>query len=321
MRTRQVPGVRLVAVSCAVPQNEISNTGANERAGRAVGVAQRRHVTAGTTFLDLAYRAAWESLQAAHWHASAPQALVVVTQSQERRIPSVACELHKRLGMDPDVPAFDVGLACSGYVYGLWIAGSLQLPRVLLVVGDTISRFLDPSDKATYPIFGDAVSATCLAHDFGPGVMNFIGGTDGHGAESLKTVSCLSGIIEPSHQETLHMNGQDVFDFAIQTVPPLVAETTMNGYCDWYLFHQANRMMLEHIVKKAKLPIERVPFNLMRYGNTSSSSIPLLMCDSECSESLREKKNRVAMFGFGAGYSYGGILMDVGPLPTNVVSV
>lgn len=314
MNQHYVPGARIAAISCAVPQTEIFNTGGDERAGKAVGVLSRRHTPRDTSFLDLAYRAAWESLNAVDWHASTAQALVVVTQSQPRRIPSIACELHQRLGMAPDVPAFDVGLACSGYPYGLWIAASLRLPRVLLVVGDTISRYLNPEDKGTYPIFGDAVSATCLTSDKKPGGITFIGGTNGRGAESLYTYN--DGALE-----TLHMNGQDVFDFALSSVPPLIEATTMNGYIDWYLFHQANKMMVDHIARKAKLEAARVPFNLDRYGNTSSASIPLLMCDSDATEALRTRKNRIAMFGFGAGFSYGSVLMDTEPMPLKVAEV
>lgn len=313
MTTHFVPGVRLAAVSCAVPQNEIFNTGANERPGKAVGVASRRHVSRGTSFLDLAAAASQAALRDALWPAVTVDALVVVTQSQARRIPSVACELHRDLGMAPSAPAFDLGLACSGYVYGLWVASSLRLPRVLLVVGDTISRFLDANDPGTYPIFGDGVSATCIEAVEVMGGLSFTGGTDGRGAESLACPHDGDGY--------LRMAGQDVFDFAISTVPPLVQQVTMNGFVDWYLFHQANAMMIRHIAKKAKLDTAKVPINMGAYGNTSSCSIPLLMCDSDCTESLRTGKRRVAMFGFGAGYSYGGVLMDIGPLPLSVVEV
>lgn len=304
MTHRYVGGVRIAGVSCAVPKLVVPNT--DTRSARIVGVKERRFVDDGEDLMCLAEAASFRLLKDLNWHVSGVDALVFVTQTSPRRMPSIACELHEELALPHHVPAFDLNMACSGYTYGLWVAASLRLPKVLLVVGDTISRFLDPKGASTYPIFGDAVSATALELTGDPVGIDFVGGTAGSGADSL---FC---------DTLLHMDGHAVFQFALSTVPKLVAETTLNGYTDWYLFHQANKTMIEHIAKKANLDPAHVPMNIDKYGNTSSASIPLLMVDSHATEALRSRKNVVALFGFGAGYSWGGVRTEIEAIPLSL---
>lgn len=309
MKRHYISGARITGVACAIPKRIVKNDGAHARAAKMVGVEERRHCDDDGDLLCLAEASSRRLMADMQWSPQAVDALVFVTQTSPRRMPSIACELHEELALPHSIPAFDLNMACSGYCYGLWVAASLRLPKVLLVVGDTISRFLDPQDASTYPIFGDAVSATAIEMTGGPGGIEFLGGTAGSGADSL---SCV---------DYLHMDGQAVFQFALSTVPGLVAETTMNGYVDWFLFHNANKMMIEHIAKKSNLDMARVPLNLARYGNTSSASIPLLMCDSEATEALRTRKNVLAMFGFGAGYSFAGVRTETEPMTCSLVEV
>lgn len=313
MKHNYVAGVRISGVACAVPRNVVKNDGEHSRAAKMVGVQERRHVADPIDLLCLAEAAATRLLHDLNWASQSVDALVFVTQTSPRRMPSISCELHEELALPHATPAFDLNMACSGYTYGLWVASSLRVKRCLLVVGDTISRFLDPADASTYPIFGDAVSATGLELYGGPGGIDFVGGTAGSGADSL--------CIPEFGNQTLRMDGQAVFQFALSTVPGLVADTTMNGYMDWYLFHQANKMMVEHVAKKSNLDMAKVPMNIGRYGNTSSASIPLLMVDSECTEALRNRKNVLAMFGFGAGFSWGGIRTETEAMPLSLVEV
>lgn len=314
MKHRYVGGVRISGVSCAIPRNVVPNTDA--RSAGMVGVKERRFVDDGDDLLCLAEAASFRLLEQVRWHPSGVDALVFVTQTSPRRMPSIACELHEELALPHHVPAFDLNMACSGYTYGLWVAASLRLPKVLLVVGDTISRFLDPTDASTYPIFGDAVSATALELTGDPVGIDFVGGTAGSGADSL----CMR-MRNYDATEVLHMDGEAVFHFALSTVPRLIEETTLNAYTDWILMHQANAFMLKAIAKKAKVDLARLPMNIEKYGNTSSASIPLLMCDSEATEALRSRKNVVAMFGFGAGYSWGGVRTEIEAIPLSVVEV
>lgn len=300
-----VTGARITGVACAVPRNVVVN--GDERTIKMVGVRERRHVDVEDGLYRLSIAASNRLMREMGW--SSADAIVFVTQTAPRRMPSVSCELQHALGFPKTTLAFDMNMACSGYVYGLWVAASLRLPRVLLVVGDTISRFLEQNDPATSPIFGDAVSATALEAVGENARIEFVGGTDGSGSESL-------------HCDTrLHMDGPSVFQFALATVPGIIEKTTMNGHVDWLLLHQANAMMLQHIVKKTKISPDRVPSNISRYGNTSSASIPLLMCDSECSTSLRTRTNILSLCGFGAGLSWGGILTETKPMPCSVVEV
>ncbi|MGZ5196304.1 MAG: 3-oxoacyl-ACP synthase III family protein, partial [Ramlibacter sp.] len=117
---------------------------------------------------------------------------------------------------------------------------------------------------------------------------------------------------------SLYMNGGEIFNFTLRAVPPLVARTAAHAQVDIdsydaFLFHQANMFMLKHLTKKAKLPADRVPINIDRFGNTSSASIPLLMT-TDMGEALRTRAHRVAMFGFGVGYSWASASLSIGSL-------
>lgn len=306
MKRHYVAGVRIAGVACAVPKRVVKCEG---RSAKVVGVEERRFAESDRSLIDLGAAAAKRLMTDLGWQPDTVGALVFVTQTNWRRMPSISCELHAQLGLPNNVPAFDLNMACSGYVYGLWVAASLRLPRVVLVVGDTISRFLDPDDASTYPIFGDAVSATGLELTGQLGGIEFIGGTDGNGAESLYCT------------DKLHMDGLQVFNFALSIVPTMINNVTMSSHVDFHFFHQANKFLLDAITTKARIAQDKVPTNMSRYGNTSSSSIPLLFCDSDATEHLRSRKCRVALYGFGGGLSWGGILTEIDRLSCSLVEM
>lgn len=279
----------------AVPKNRVETEDAKFKA--ATGVAERRVATEGQNTLTLAEAAATRLLDSVGWAASDLSAIIFVTQTPPARMPATACALAGALGAR--CAAFDINLACSGYVYGLVMASVFGGRHTLLIAGDTVSRMVKPGDKGTEQLFGDCVTATAVHEGR---FINVRLGTDGSGFGSL--------IADP----TIRMDGPAVFNWALQEVPNLIQGTTMNGFYDWLFLHQANGALLKNIVRKAKLPKDKVPVNIGRYGNTSSASIPLLMCDSEATEGLKKRRNRVAMCGFGAGWSYAGCLLDLEPL-------
>lgn len=281
-------------IVAAVPKHSVINS--DKRFVATTGVAERRVALSGDDVVTLAERAVDRLLEGLHWDVPSLGAIIFVTQTPTLRMPSMSQLLAAKLNFSG--PAFDVNLACSGYVYGLWLAQKIN-GFVLLVAGDVTTPVTTGSEAGTRNLFGDGVSAT-LCQPGNTGIFQL--GTDGSGAMKLYG--------DPH----IKMDGPEVFNFALRALPPLVEATTMNAHVDWFLLHQANGLMLSRIGKKCRIPPERMPTNLTKYGNMSSASIPLLMADSDCTADLRANRRRCAMFGFGAGWSWGGVMMDVGPL-------
>lgn len=332
-----VGGARIAGVVSCVPTREVDNTGFVERFGeqavhdvvKMIGVTRRRHVDDGTTTRDLCRVAGRRLLADLAWDPAGIDALLFVSQTPDFRLPATACVLQAELGLSTSCIAFDINLGCSGYPYALWLGMTMiqsgAARRVLLAVGDTVTRMVDPADRATAMIFGDAGTVTALEACADAPKASFVLGTDGRGASHLIVPEGAFGrgpAGDPRLQDRdpacLFMDGGEIFNFTLRAIPPLVARTVALGGMpveryDAFLFHQANRFMLNHLVKKCRLPADRVPINIGDYGNTSSASIPLLMTTS-LREQLRERGGRLAMFGFGVGYSWGAAALETGPV-------
>jgi len=266
----------------------------------ATGIMERR-VVENETMTELFEAAARRVLG----HRRVIDGLVVVTQTPDIRIPPTANILHGRLGLPSSCVAFDVNQGCSGYVYGLQIAGSLVqagLRRVLMLAGDCLSTVVSPNDRATEPLFGDAASATYLEYDADAPRLSVGCGSDGKGASHLR--------LDHGDNECLYMSGASVFEFASSTVPTLVEQTleqaglTLDDI-DAVVPHQPNATMLEHLRQKCRVPNERwVAGVVEHYGNVSSASIPLALV-------LSGRRGRLLLVGFGGGWSYGGAIVDL----------
>ena len=295
-----------------------------------IGVQSRRQAAAGVTTRDLCRTAAQRLLAGLEWAPESIDALIFVSQTPDFRLPATACALQADLGIGTSCIAFDVNLGCSAYPYALWLGMSMlqtgAARRVLLAVGDTVSKIVDPSDRATALLFGDAGTATALELDPEAGPAHFVLGSDGKGATNLIVPTGgfrdhgASGDprLEGRSTDSLYMDGGEIFNFTLRAVPALVARTTALGEADgkahdFYLFHQANQFMLKHLIKKAKLPPGQAPLNIEEFGNTSSASIPLLMT-TRLRDALASSRQRLGMFGFGVGYSWASASLDVGPL-------
>jgi 3-oxoacyl-[acyl-carrier-protein] synthase-3 len=298
-------------IACAVPAFSRSNDliPNASKAAQVTGVMARRHGPNSGAFLCFA--AARRAIAATQWPLNSIDTLVMVTQTPERLIPGQGYDVHAWLGLPASCRVIDVNAGCAGYVQGLWLAmRSLDYgERALLLVGDTLSHVCDPSDRATAPLFGDAGSATAIE---GTGEAHrFFFGTDGTGNDALSQ----------SGHSTLRMKGADVFAFTLRTVPGLVEDVLAaavvfpGGRPDYLLFHQANAFMLNHF---AAMPIlqefkpEQIPRNVAEFGNCSSASIPLLVCD-KLGPLLDKAPLSVAMFGYGAGWQWAGVNLGLGP--------
>lgn len=338
-RPYRLDGVAIRGVVSVLPRHEIDNQRFEAAFGeesvrdvvKMIGVRRRYWVEEGVTASDLCFQAAGKLLARLSWDKSTIDALIFVSQTPDYRLPATACVLQGRLGLDTACAAFDVNLGCSGYTYGLWLASSLIKAgsrRVLLLAGDTISRTVSPSDRATAMLFGDAGTATALEADEHAESSIFVVGTDGRGAANLmipegayRKSAAGDSRLENRDPTCLFMDGGEIFNFTLRSVPPLIADTlsfaerTMDEV-DGVLYHQANEFMLKHLARKSKIPAEKFHANIDQYGNTSCASIPLLMTTSLGKQLVKSPKT-LLMAGFGVGYSWGSALMSVGPLSCN----
>jgi 3-oxoacyl-[acyl-carrier-protein] synthase-3 len=282
------------------------------------GVAQRFWVDDGQTSLDLSLAAARRLILGLNWSANDIDALVYVTQSPENILPSTSIRMAHMLGLPSGVLAFDINLGCSGYPYGLAVLMGMMenglLKKALLVASETPSKIVDQYEKSTAMLFGDAGTVTAIEAGTAD-VSHFILGSDGSGADNLLIPQCrFSGNkladdprLVGRNPDYLYMDGAEIFNFTLKRVPPLVAAAQAQecgGNIDYYLFHQANHFMLEHLRKKMKLDPDMVPVNIADYGNTSVASIPLLITTKLAPHIAAGSNLRVGMFGFGVGYSW-----------------
>lgn len=297
---------------------------------KTVGVQERRCAIHDGSLCtsDLCYEAAEKLLSELDWNREEIGLLVFVSHTQDYKLPSTACILQDRLGLPKETMAFDVPLGCSGFVYGLGIAGNLVsqgfVKKALLLVGNTQSVYASPEDKSTALLFGDAGSAMALEYDEAQqDSFKFHYQTDGAGYENLivpdggcrhpfnEYSADMEEFEEGIRRSRLHekMDGGAVFTFAFFNVPKSL-KALMKEYeidsdkVDYLLLHQANKFMLDGIRKKLKFPEEKAPNNIDRFGNTSGTSIPLLMV-TELREELQQCKLNHLCCGFGVGLSLG----------------
>lgn len=311
-----IRNVRIAGLACAVPSAVVGNDifvsrfGAEqmEKFEKMVSVRERRFSDAKETTADLAFAAARLLQGKDLWRGDNVDAVLFVSQTPNRVLPATACELQTRLGVKTDTIAYDINLGCSGFVYGLFSAASLlQMPgvgRVVLCGGDTISKLTKDDDPASAPLFGDAGFAVVLEKVDGATPIHFAFKTDGSGA----------GAISCEHGGHLSMDGMDVFNFTINEVPDLIKETLADcglsvEQIDYFVLHQANRFVLKQVSLAIGAGMKKLPVSMDRYGNTSSASIPITLCDmKEKDPSLSVKK--CLMSGFGVGLSWGTLVMD-----------
>lgn len=305
------------------------------RLKQTIGLDKRRVVTGGTTAADLCEAAARHLIRSADIPETQIDAIICVTQTPDHSQPCNAAILHGRLDLSKACAAFDVGLGCSGYVYGLWLAHMMVAngccQRVLLLAGDTLSRLVHPEDRTVAPLFGDGGSATLVERAASEQGAWFSLGTDGKGAQHL--IVPAGGARMPASEKTkiprrdedgnlrcdenLMMNGGEVFNFSIQVEPTAIRELLEfagmeSNAVDHFVFHQANRYILGNIAKRLKLDPGKVPMQTVeRYGNQSSASIPCAMC-GELGELLRGEKSRnLVLSGFGVGLSWASALVSM----------
>ena len=321
-------------ISCYLPSVVAENE--MNRLTKKTGILRRHIAAENETAADLA-ACAVARLGLSEEETKAIDYLLFCTQSPDYILPTTACVLHKRLGLATHCGALDFNLGCSGYVYGLSLAKGLieskQARRVLLLTGETYSKHIHQEDNYTAPLFGDAGPATLIeaydvqAESCGIGCFSF--GTDGDGANHLiipsggsrepfshtALVETMDGHGNKRSNYTINMAGAAIADFALCVVPPLVEDILHKAQCSradvsYYVFHQANKLMLELLQQECDLL--EYPFwnDVSEYANTVSNSIPLALHDLLKTHGAGELHN-VMLAGFGVGLSWAGCMVDL----------
>lgn len=343
--------VRIHSIATTVPSNSKSideelelfgNQRAINKLKNITGLHYRRIVDENTTSVDLCSYSVKNLLQELQIDKNEIDGVVFVTQTPDYRIPNCASVVQGMLGLGEQCICYDINHGCSGYIYGLLNVFSLVetgvCKKMLLLVGDTLSKVINPKDKSLVIIHGDAGSATLIEHSEEEIESHFVLHSQGTKAESIiiraggfRNMSTTESRIEKRDsegnirtEEQLYMNGLEVFNFAITNVPCLVNEVLeFAGHSieeiDFFAFHQANGIINKGIVQKLGLREEVAPYRVIKkYGNSSCCSIPQVFSEALGSDK-QLPKNLVLMVGFGVGLSLGSCctsLNDTIILPT-----
>jgi 3-oxoacyl-[acyl-carrier-protein] synthase-3 len=297
---------------------------------------RNRHIAAkDQTASDLAYEAALNLFKQSSIQPQDVDFVILCTQAPDHILPTSACILQERLGISRHSGALDINLGCSGYVYGLSLAKGLvetgAARCVLFLTADTYSKYIHPLDKSVRTLFGDGATATAIiaSQDVNPQIYAFEFGTDGRGAKNLivpaglyrtpRSVETHVETVDQSgntrSQEHLYMNGAEVMTFSLTEVPRAFDAVLNKAGCikddiDYFVFHQANKFMLEALRKKLAIPAEKMPILVEECGNTVSSSIPMALTQMKEQGQLKAGA-KLLLMGFGVGYSWAGCVVHL----------
>jgi 3-oxoacyl-[acyl-carrier-protein] synthase-3 len=284
----------------------------------AIGILERRVAPENLHSSDLCIAAAQELLIKLAWEKDSVDLLIFITQTPDHVIPSTSHIIQHKLGLKKDLFCFDVNEGCAGYVYGLSLTGKLldgkDLKRCLLLVGDTVSKIIAKGDHSNTMLFGDCGTATALEFKDDVQFSSYFDlYSDGSGKNAIIVEQgsiCSRGVSKGEAlqgKSFLSLKGTDVFLFALKEVPKAI-EKFLNHYgidqekIDHFCLHQANKMINDGIAKKLKISHERFLNSIEKFGNTSSASIPLSICQNSYSDQL---SRHMILCGFGVGLSWG----------------
>lgn len=328
------------AISYYLPKNILTNEElvtrfpewSVEKVANKIGVNQR-HISSQDEFVsDMAIKASEKLFIEHNINPSEIDFILLCTQSPDYFLPTTACIVQDKLGIPKSSGALDFNLGCSGYVYGLAIAKGLIsaniAKNILLITSETYSKHIHKNDKGNTTIFGDGASASLISTKGFAEIKEFELGTDGSGAENLIVKEGamrhpVKNNTEINNEEgskiwpsNLYMNGTEIFNFTIEFIPSLVKSTLiknsiLDSDVDLYVFHQANKYMLNHLRKKLGIPEDKFFLCMEDFGNTVSSTIPIALYEAQNACKINSSA-KVMLAGFGVGYSWAGCVLEYG---------
>lgn len=302
-----------------------------EKISQKTGIKNRYIASESETSGDMAIKAANKLFDENDIDKRCIDFVILCTQSPDYFLPTTACIVQDSLGLSTSVGALDINLGCSGFVYGLGLAKGLvesgQANNVLLLTSETYSKFIYPKDKSNKTIFGDAAAATLVSSEKGILKLNkFTYGTDGSGAKNLivkngafRNFNTKSDVKVDEYNnylsdDHLFMNGAEIFVFTLKSVPLLLQNiyernNVKENEIDLFIFHQANKFMLNSLRKKIKIPEDKFYNYIENCGNTVSSTIPIAIFNA-IQENKIKSKDKIVLAGFGVGYSWAGTILE-----------
>lgn len=320
--------IKVIGTGMYVPSFKVSNQKlesivetTDEWITNRTGIHNRYIVTTENT-VDLAYEAAHRAIKQSHIDSSDIGLIIVATFTPERLTPSTACLVQARLGLnDQQIIAFDLNAACSGFVYALSVAEQFlktkTVKKALIIGAEVLSKIMDWNDRGTCVLFGDGSGAVVVEYE--QNLENsFYLNSAGDEQDSLITTQIpLNHPFIPSkvHPIYLQMNGQQVFKFAItaikETITKLLEQTNLSlDDISLIIPHQANKRIIDKVVKDLKVSSEKFFLNVSEYGNTSAASIPIALHDAIKKQRLKNG-DKVMVIGFGGGLTWGGCIISI----------
>lgn len=303
-----------------------------------VGIKNRYFAPEGMCASDMCQDAGERLIAALGWEKESIDVLLFTSVTPDYKTPPTSAILQDRMGLPSTTFVLDVPMGCCGCIYSIVVAANLlsagTVKRALLLIGDTAARMGNPKDKSRMPLFGDSGTAVALEYDTTAEDIHIEFNTMGSGYEALMTPH--GGYRNPIDQQASFVeedfgngiirapkdaliNGMDVFSFAItrpaQSVKKMMEEYQLDkdSDIDFFLIHQANKLIVDRLVKKLKLDSEKVPYNLQEFGNLGGASIPMLMT-STIAEQLRTRPLSLLCSSFGLGLTWATMWLRTQPI-------
>ncbi len=317
---------KIIGTGSAVPDQVVTNDDlakivdtSDEWIRTRTGIRERRIALEQSGTTCLASEAARQALKNAGVAPEELEIIILATSSADCCLPSGACEVQAAIGAFHAV-AFDISAACSGFVFALNTVHSFFQAGIyktgLIIGADTLSKLIDWNDRSTCVLFGDGAGAAVVRADES-GSLYMTMGSDGSRGSALECGGRTTGNFLTGKKPELGymtMDGQEVFKFAVKSVPDAIKKVLSDSGTDineikYFILHQANYRIFESIAKRLKLPMEKFPVNLDRYGNTSGATIPLLL-DEMNREGKLQRGDKLILAGFGAGLTWGATLLE-----------
>lgn len=316
---------RICGTGSALPEKVVTNDDlskimdtSDEWISSRTGI-RARHLAVEESLTELAARAAKQALDEADIKPEELDMILAATLSADKLLPSLACELQRELGAAQAV-AFDINAACSGFMFALHTADAYmkcgQYKKILVVGGEILSKLMDWNDRSTCVLFGDGAGAAVVQADEENGILGIAQGSDGARGAALLCENRKNNnpyVTNSKELSYVAMNGQEVYKFAVRTVPKAIAEAVEKAGLtvediDLFILHQANIRIIESVAKRLKAPMEKFPTNLEECGNISAGSVPILL-DHVNKKGMIKKGDRIVLAGFGAGLTWGAAVL------------